>query len=144
MSDQGDAFKTGLFSEDKIKFGTAGWKERYYQEKFAIKDHSKLASTLKEVVKEYTEGLCWILLYYYSGVPSWTWFYPYHYSPCASDLKDIDQLQVKFQEGIPFEPFDLLLAVLPPTSAEALPCAYRKLITDGNSELAPFYPRGDP
>ncbi|KAL8129150.1 hypothetical protein V2J09_018305 [Rumex salicifolius] len=34
MSDKGDVFKTGLFSANKIIYGTHGWKERYYRVKF--------------------------------------------------------------------------------------------------------------
>ncbi|KAF7842136.1 5'-3' exoribonuclease 3-like [Senna tora] len=52
----------------------------------------------------------------FNSVPSWTWFYPYNYGPFTSDLKGMSQVRVKFEKGVPFKPFDQLLAVLPPRS----------------------------
>ncbi|CAH1450094.1 unnamed protein product [Lactuca virosa] len=136
-----DVFRNGLLS-DMVKLGTPGWRKRYYKYKFSAETEADMENTRKEVVEKYTEGLCWVLLYYFSGVASWTWFYPFHYGPFASDFKGLSSTKVMFQIGSPFKPFDHLMSVLPPTSAHALPPPYRSLMTSDDSNILDFYPDG--
>ena len=44
------------------------------------------ADKLRDLCYCYCEGLQWVLSYYFAGVPSWKWFYAYHYPPWAQDL----------------------------------------------------------
>ena len=76
---------------------------------------------VSNIVYSYVEGLQWVLLYYYHGVASWEWFFPYHYGPKISDLKQIAHLEFNFQLGSPFFPFEQLMAVLPPLSKQHVP-----------------------
>ncbi|GKV34983.1 hypothetical protein SLEP1_g43309 [Rubroshorea leprosula] len=135
-----DLLNDSYLESDKVKLGFPGWRERYYKEKFSAETPDKIETIRKEIVHEYTEGLIWLLLYYFSEVPSWSWFYPYHYGPFASDLKGLAQVKVKFGKGRPFKPFEQLLGILSPISAHLLPKPFARLMKDENSSIIDFYP----
>jgi 5'-3' exoribonuclease 2 len=71
--------------EDTIQLGKAGYKTRYYIEKFNV-DEADRVEFLGKIKHSYMEGLSWVLDYYYNGCMSWGWYYPYHYAPFVSDL----------------------------------------------------------
>jgi len=123
---------------DTVQLGEAGWKERYYVEKFDADGAS--AEFRRKVAEAYTQGLVWVYAYYYRGCQSWKWFYPYHYAPFASDLIHLDKVDVRFTPSKPFRPFDQLMAVLPPQSARALPEPCRWYMTSPDSPISDFYP----
>ena len=52
-------------------------------------------------------------------------FYPHHYAPFISDVTDFKDLEIKFDMGSPFLPFQQLMAVLPAASKELLPEPYQ-------------------
>ncbi|MCH98805.1 5'-3' exoribonuclease, partial [Trifolium medium] len=141
--EKGDLLKSGDFLIDKIKLGNVGFKERYYKDKFSVEGSTNIELKRKEIVQKYTEGLLWVLQYYFSGVASWTWFYPYHYGPFASDLKGMGQVKVNFEKGVPFLPFDQLLSVLPQRSSYALPKAYAQLMLDEQSKIFDLFPQSN-
>ena len=52
-------------------------------------------------------------------------FYPHHYAPYISDVTNFSDLEIKFDLGTPFLPFQQLMAVLPAASKDLLPDAYK-------------------
>ncbi|KAK6462135.1 Kem1 5 [Scheffersomyces coipomensis] len=121
------------------------WKDDYYKEKlhFSIRDEDEIV----KLTKHYVEGLQWVLYYYYQGVPSWNWFYKYHYAPRISDISiGLEALieeghELTYEKSTPFRPFEQLMAVLPARSKKLMPLVYRGLMTDEHSPIINFYPQ---
>ncbi|XP_062182667.1 5'-3' exoribonuclease 2-like [Phragmites australis] len=135
-----DLVKSGACKHDWIKLGLAGWKSRFYREKFGVASCNEVGKLKKDMVQKYLEGLCWVLQYYFADVPSWSWYYPFYYAPFASDLKGLSQFKISFTMDKPLRPFDQLMAVLPPESSCALPKCYRELMDSEESPIQKFYP----
>lgn len=113
------------------------YKRTYYREKLGINDDKE---SIGVVVREYVRALQWNLHYYYHGCLSWGWFYPYHYAPFISDIMNFNDVDIEFDMGEPFKPYDQLLSVLPAASSSLLPRVYRYLVTSVQSPLAKFFP----
>ena len=128
--------------EDTIKLWEEGYSDRYYEQKFKV-DPKDLEFRHK-VARAYAEGLAWVLLYYFQGCPSWTWYYPYHYAPFAADFVDIGNMEVSFEKGKPFRPYEQLMGVLPAASNHAIPEPFRDLMTNEESGIIDFYPTDFP
>ncbi|XP_054857477.1 5'-3' exoribonuclease 2-like [Eublepharis macularius] len=125
--------------EDNIRLWEAGWKQRYYKNKFDVDVSDK--KFRRKVVQSYVEGLCWVLRYYYQGCASWKWYYPFHYAPFASDFEAIADMPSDFEKGTkPFKPLEQLMGVFPAASGNFLPLSWRKLMTDPESSIIDFYP----
>ncbi|WAQ88383.1 hypothetical protein PtA15_9A510 [Puccinia triticina] len=114
------------------------WKTTYYRDKMTL-DYDD-SNQLHKITHAYVEGLQWILLYYYQGVASWSWAYPYHYSPMISDLDKVASYKFAFELDNPFKPFEQLLGVLPGLSSSHVPVAFQDLMTSPTSPIFDLYP----
>lgn len=114
---------------------------RYYFEKLGVLD-PECSPVVQDLCKRYAEGLAWCLAYYVKGCVSWKWFFPYHYGPLISDVKNLAGAvgSLKFELGEPFLPFEQLLSCLPAASAKFLPRRYQFLMTNPTSPIVDFYP----
>lgn len=142
------------------------YRQRYYQKCGILNPNSlkenplNLPKDIKDKrFKDYLKGMChdylrtliWVFQYYVHGLPSWRWAYEHHYAPLMVDFNDyLQSLTSKEYEKLytfdiqsPSLPFEQLLSVLPPTSADLLPDPYRKLMTNPQSPLVKlgYYPR---
>ncbi|XP_030381323.1 5'-3' exoribonuclease 1 isoform X2 [Scaptodrosophila lebanonensis] len=126
-----------LDEEASIKHDFLNYKRNYYCTKFKTEMNDEF---LFDLSQHYVTALQWILHYYYRGVQSWDWYYPFHYAPFVSDLKNITQMRIQFELGTPFLPFQQLLAVLPAASSKLLPTVYHDLMLKTDSPLAEFFP----
>lgn len=124
--------------EDTVRLWEDGYQDRYYEQKFHTSPQD--IEFRHKVAQSYVEGLCWVLLYYFQGCPSWTWYYPYHYAPFAADFQDMEKQVVHFEKGKPFHPYEQLMGVMPAASNHTLPSVFHSLMTDDDSPIKEFYP----
>ena len=120
--------------------GMATFKKVYYRQKLGMGLTASDEPEHRRLQKEYISALCWTLRYYYDGCPSQTWFYPFHYTPLASDLVHVAEEVIVFENATPLLPFEQLIANLPPASSNFLPKPYAALMTMSWSPILAWYP----
>lgn len=97
---------------------------------------------MEKISHQYLQGMQWVLSYYTTGVPSWTWYFPYQYAPTASTIaKHVSSFEhVKYGRTTPNSNFEQLLSVLPPKSANLIPKPLDRLLIDETSLLRKYCP----
>jgi intein/homing endonuclease len=127
-----------LNEKTKYELDIEGYKKDFYKTKTP-----EIKGDVKELCHEYIEGLQWVISYYTTGCPNWKWCFKHHYAPFASDVANnlLDYNQPKYNRTTSNTPFQQLLCVLPPKSANLIPLPLSKLLTDENSPLQKWCPR---
>ena len=134
-----------VFQEKLVQFyvtDVTKAKEFYYKEKLHIDiTTAKGKEEQQTMFRKYLEGLQWVLFYYYRGIKSWRWYYPYHYAPMVSDFVDYkyeDDFDKVFANDTskPFDPFLSLIFILPAKSFNLLPSCYSAI----PNELKDLFP----
>lgn len=107
-------------------------KIRFYMEKMGIKSEKELLVACREYIK----GMVWVYRYYFYDIPSWDWYYPYHFAPFMVDLACVSNMDVSFTLGKPLKPMEQLLSVLPPQSKSLLPECLHPIFNE-NADMYP-------
>ena len=127
--------RCAVIEKNKITLDIDKYREDYIEKYFENKN-------LKKVVHSYLEGLHWVITYYKKGCRNWRWFYNMDYAPMSHTIAEhiLSFNEIKYDKTFPLLPFQQLLCVLPPKSANLLPDPLDKLITDEESSIKEYYP----
>lgn len=145
-------------SEDTLKMGYPYWQYRYY--KYYIGDCDQ--EILDRWVKNYLEGILWILRYYQGNglgfsngmnskcCPDWGWQYHFRAGPPASLMFDFlkrnPDFELDYEKNIiglpmdPVKPYEQLMMILPPQSSQLIHPKLVKLMTNVDSPIVYLYP----
>lgn len=129
------------------------WRPKFYEQFFEItidksddKGEEKFEENVTRICATYLEAIMFNTIYYFHGVPSWTWHYPYDSAPLYTDfIKYLDSLtpeqwsSISFKLDKPATPFELLMTILPKWNAELVPTVLSKYMTSNDSEIADSY-----
>ncbi|RZF36429.1 hypothetical protein LSTR_LSTR010849 [Laodelphax striatellus] len=137
LSDEDDDNESSNMSS-MMKAEFSQHKSDYYKSKMEFSEVTQ--NVLQSQAECYVRAIQWNLNYYYNGCCSWSWFYPHHYAPYMSDIRNFADFKLDFDLGEPFLPFQQLLAVLPAGSKKLLPEPFQELMVDVDSPIIDFYP----
>lgn len=114
--------------------------KRYLESKYPERAAADYLGLIRDMSNSILDAFYWVLRYYNSGCPSWSWHYPFLYAPPLEVVLDfIDSYQPKFELGHPNLPFVQQLAIFPPQSAHLMPKCLANLMK-APSPIAEFYP----
>ncbi|KAL5970271.1 5'-3 exoribonuclease 1, partial [Taenia solium] len=148
--------------EDEDALAYRMHRQDYYARKLKIDirgDSNRTSKTFVEaallpICRQYVKTLQWVLSYYFKSVADWSYYYPYHYAPFASDLliftkhfaKDgVDHKKLKdwadfLPNTKPMLPFEQQMFIMPAMSANIVPQPYRCLLAPSGSPVSEFFP----
>nr|VZI34990.1 unnamed protein product [Spirometra erinaceieuropaei] len=115
-------------------------------------EEDRLSRVLMPLCSAYIRTLQWILDYYFTSVVDWSFYYPYHYAPFATDLllftkrfipgaPEYGREWTNFRlDSKPMLPFEQQMFIMPPSSASIVPEPYRWLLSSHDTPVSEFFP----
>jgi 5'-3' exonuclease len=126
--------KSWLEAEQDIRPSLLDWRYRYYALCHRLNTKNN-PDEIKKICNDYVKTLIWNARYYLCNCASWTWYYPYAYSPTLADVfhyldgyKTLNH--IKFDLGEPTTPQCVLMMVLPKNSSSNMPKSVYKMISE--------------
>lgn len=112
--------------EAAIRVDMDGYRKDYYSRNFE-------GVSVSKVCEEYVRGMYFIIQYYLNTIPTYDWYYPYHYAPLFTDLAeylDINpNLKISFNYRGPLSLVESLASILHPKSFYLLPKKVEEFLT---------------
>jgi len=110
-----------------MQLNYASYRTAYYK-KAGVENEDEI----KKMCQEYLKGIVWVFDYYTNTIPSWDWYYPYHYAPLMQDFVNVlkSKYTHEFELGQPSIPFVQLLSILPKNCIHLLPKTFNKVVND--------------
>ncbi|RVD92371.1 5-3 exoribonuclease [Tubulinosema ratisbonensis] len=118
---------------EEIYLHTEAGKSTYYTQKLKIKSSKEV----EDLCVTYLKQIYWVFRYYLEGFTCWEYYFPYLYAPIASDLANLKEFEVKFENNSPLSPLEQLVCVSPPACLEYLPKEFSQI----HKEFPQFYPK---
>ena len=146
-TNEADPCKLALFQLDNLTLSDVNflnigkdspihYKKRYYNYFFPN-------ISIKQICKEYLEGISWVKHYYLNDCPDWLWLYKHHQSPFISDIYEyllsnpVPEIKV-LDNKYSIKPLEQLMMVIPPEFANILPLECRSIFKNPN--LKKYFP----
>lgn len=101
-------------------------KDQYYVEMLGNDYDQDFA----DMSTNYVKIIQWTLYYYYRGIPTWNYCYPYKCVPFVSDFTTVNVTTFSVLSDEPENPFTHLLAILPKSKCYLLPTCFQPLAVD--------------
>ena len=134
-----------LDAEQDIRPSLPRWRARYYALCHRMNTYDNVGE-IKKICEDYIKTLIWNARYYLNGCPSWTWYFPYDYSPTLADVFHyLDEYKglnhIKYDVGKPTSPQTLLMMVLPKNSSSLMPKSVFKYISSDEVLDKIYFPK---
>jgi 5'-3' exoribonuclease 2 len=135
-----DSVLVSSIQEDSVDMQK--YREAYYKRNFGL-EGELLEDSIESICDEYCRGLMFVILYYTKMIPSFDWYYPYHYAPLCCDLSRFIEsrlekgMEYRFLYKPPLSQVEALASVLHPSNFNLLPsdvadCMNKRALIDSD------------